>query len=154
MVVFNNPNTILIYTISNYVRITYKMTLPLYKEYSEFVFMVNERNDFNLRRHQVVRTYRNGILAVLFTKDLRIGTNRTELLFFGLDFSQHNTFIQSQEVSQYFNKTIDKQAYRYANINFIQEGAETSIGIMSWTHMAVLKHPILQSAHTQHECNQ
>jgi hypothetical protein len=60
--------------------VDYKMRLPFYREFEDYNFIYDGRES-------VVRTYREGFLALLVQKVDELGNIKTQLLIYGLYFT-------------------------------------------------------------------
>ena len=72
-VVYRESNVIEIYTIDMYIYLSYKMRLPLYREYESFTFKLGL--EYNHVFQRVVRAYQSEFLSVLMT-DSESGVTR------------------------------------------------------------------------------
>ena len=113
------------------------MRLPLYSTFSSYSLLLNPSDSrFPGTPPHLVRTYFNSFLALIFKDDL---TDHREMIIFGLNFTQHNAFILSYNVTELFN---DKTDNPYANIVYTgmkEKGDVSTVGVMTPVKMSLFR---------------
>lgn len=66
-VTYRGKNLIEVYCIDNYVQFSYKMRLPLYSEYEDYQFFINDSDERFPDLPHIVRTYLDNFFAILMT---------------------------------------------------------------------------------------
>ncbi len=91
-------NTVEVYTISRLIDIRFKMRLPLYQAF--------RNHAFKLYKGIPVISYRDGFFAILM-ENRSNGVLKTDLLIYGLEYTKHNTFIMSQDLTEFYNDDME-----------------------------------------------
>lgn len=88
-VLYYGDNNIEVWEIEMKIYLIYKMKLPLYV-YSDYKFSPDPG------RHW--RTFYRGFFGIIMSD-----TNKSELIIYSLESNQHNSFIMSRDVTNFFN---------------------------------------------------
>ena len=93
LVFFCGMNTVEVYTISRLIDIRFKMRLPLYQAFSN--------HTFKLYKGSPVISFKDGFFAILMENRAN-GVFKTDLLIYGLQYTKHNSFIMSQDQTEFY----------------------------------------------------
>lgn len=102
------------------------MRLPLYQDFEDYSFFINDSDERFPDLPHIVRTYLDNFFAILMTHP---STNDTQLMIYGLNITQHNAFVLNESLTDFYGK---HQKTNYSNLIFTgQDRSQSIIGVMN-----------------------